>query len=473
MAEAEAIVVGSGPNGLAAAIVLAQAGVKVRVLEADQQIGGGLRSVEATLPGWVHDHCSAIHPLGIGSPFFRTLPLERFGLEWVHPDAPLAHPLDDGTAVLLERSIEATTRWLDPADVNAYRDLMAPLAAEWQRLSRILLAPLAPMKHPIELARFAMNALRPITSIARRFSGHRAKALLAGMAGHAMLPLDVAGGGAIALVLAAAGHSVGWPFPRGGAQKLADALAGYLRSLGGEIVTGAHVRSIDDLPACRAVLFDVSPRPLLEIVGARFPSRYRKQLQQFRYSRMGAFKVDWALSSPVPWTAVEVRRSGTVHLGGTMEEIQSCERSVWRGQGNDQPYMILAQHTLFDAARAPGGKHTLWAYCHVPNGSEQDMVGRMEAQIERFAPGFRDCVLARKATTPCNFEVFNPNIVGGDINGGMQDLFQSFVRPTLNHYVTPLPNVFICSSSTPPGGGVHGMCGFGAANVALRRIFQR
>jgi phytoene dehydrogenase-like protein len=472
MSDLDAVVVGSGPNGLAAAIALAQSGVKVRVLEADRQVGGGLRSSEATLPGFIHDHCSAIHPLGVGSPFFRTLPLENFGLEWVHAPAPLAHPLDDGTAVLLERSILGTVHSFDGGDAGAYRAMMHPLVEGWESLSRILLAPIAPLRHPLGLMRFGINALRPISGISRRFRGARACALLAGMAGHGMLPLDVSGSGAIALVLAAAGHSVGWPFPRGGAQKLADALAAYLRSLGGEIVTDTRVRSMADVPSCRAVLFDLSPRPLLEIIGEEFPPRYRKLLTQFRYSRMGAFKVDWALSAPVPWRTRDVQRAATVHLGGTLEEISAAERSVWVGRPARRPYMILAQHTLFDHMRAPEGKHTLWGYCHVPFGSEHDMLPAMEAQIERFAPGFRDCVLARKVTTPRDFEAFNPNLVGGDITGGMQDLWQSVIRPTLNHYATPLRNVFICSASTPPGGGVHGMCGFAAAKVALRRIFR-
>lgn len=471
MSAVDAIVVGSGPNGLAAAIKLAQSGVKVRVLEADHQIGGGLRSVQATLPGFVHDHCSAIHPLGVGSPFFRTLPLENFGLEWVHSPAPLAHPMDDGTAVVMERTIFGTVLPFNGGDATAYRALLQPLVESWRNLSRVLLAPISPLKHPIELARFGLNALRPMTAIARRFRGAHVRALLAGMAGHGMLPLDAGGSGAVALVLAAAGHAVGWPFPRGGAQKLADALAAYLRSLGGDIVTGVRVRSLDELPPCRAVLFDLSPRPLLEIAGDKFPARYRKLLRQYRYSRMGAFKVDWALSSPVPWTAAEVARAATVHMGGSMEEISATERTVWERRVPERPYMILAQHSLFDHTRAPDGRHTLWGYCHVPFGSEYDMLGRMEAQIERFAPGFRDCVLARKITTPRDFETYNPNIVGGDINGGMQDLWQSFVRPTLNYYVTPLRNVFLCSASTPPGGGVHGMCGFMAAKVVLRRVF--
>lgn len=472
MSGVDAIVVGSGPNGLAAAIKLAQSGLKVRVLEADQQIGGGLRSVQATLPGFVHDHCSAIHPLGAGSPFFRTLPLENYGLEWVHSPAPLAHPMDDGTAVLMERTIYSTVLPFDGGDATAYRALMQRLVERWQSLSRVLLAPLAPLRHPIELARFGLNAVLPMTAMARRFHGTHVRALLAGIAGHGMLPLDVAGSGAVALVLAAAGHAVGWPFPRGGAQQLADALAAYLRALGGEIVTGVRVRTLEELLPCRAVLFDLTPRPLLEVVGEKFPARYRKLLRHYRYNRMAAFKVDWALSEPVPWKAADVARAATVHLGGTMEEIGAIERSVWQGRASERPYMILAQHSLFDHTRAPDGRHTLWGYCHVPLGSEYDMLGRMEAQIERFAPGFRDCVLARKVTTPRAFETYNPNIVGGDINGGMQDVWQSFVRPTLNYYVTPLNNVFICSASTPPGGGVHGMCGFMAANVVLRRVFR-
>lgn len=473
MAEIDAVVVGSGPNGLAAAITLARAGLSVTVLEANDQIGGGMRSGEATLPGFVHDHCAAIYPLGVSSPLFRTLPLDKHGLEWVQPDAALAHPLDDGTAVLLERSIELTVRQFNTTDVLPYRALVQPLTEVWERLCRTLLAPIAPLRHPIELTRFGWNGLRSGTAVARKFRGPRVRALFAGMAGHAMLPLDATGGGAIALVLAVAAHSVNWPFPRGGAQNLANALAGYLRSCGGQIVTGHRVRSLDDVPPCRAVLLDLSPRPLLEIVGDRFPERYRKLLTQFRYSCMGAFKVDWALSSPVPWRSPDVSRAATVHLGGTMEEIQATESNVWKGGINERPYMILAQHTLFDPSRAPKGKHTLWGYCHVPRGTESDMLPRMEAQIERFAPGFRDCILARKVTTPIGFEADNPNIVGGDITGGRQDLWQTFIRPTLNHYVTPLKNVFICSASTPPGGGVHGMCGFAAANVALRRVFRK
>lgn len=431
-----------------------------------------MRSQQLTLPGFTHDVCSAIHPLAFGSPFFRTLPLDRFGLEWVHSSAPLAHPFDDGTAVLLERSVDDTLAHLDLSDRRAYRDLMQPIVDVWQDLSRVLLAPLAPMRHPLLLARFGMHAMRSIDGLNRRFRGERARTLFAGMAGHSMLPLDTMPSASVALVLAAAGHDGGWPFPRGGTQSLADALANYLKSLGGEIILNTRVTSLDELPAARAVLCDITPRQFLQIAADRLPPRYARLLRQYRYNRMGAFKVDWALSAPVPWRARETARAATVHLGASTAEIAASERAAWNGQVSERPYMIMAQHTLSDPTRAPAGQHTLWGYCHVPFASEHDMLGRMEAQVERFAPGFRHCILARKVSPPRALEAHNSNIVGGDINGGLQDLWQVFIRPTLNHYVTALPNVFLCSSSTPPGGGVHGMCGFAAANVALHRCFR-
>jgi phytoene dehydrogenase-like protein len=466
----DAVVVGAGPNGLAAAITLARAGRSVLVLEANETIGGGARSAELTLPGFTHDICSAIHPLAIGSPFFRTLPLDRYGLEWVHPHAPLAHPFDDGTAALLERSIEMTGETLAP-DGAAYRKLMRPLADDWGRLEADLLGPVRLPRHPLALARFGLRALRPARGLAEgSFKGTRARALFAGLAAHSMLPLERWGTAAFALVLAVTGHVVGWPVPRGGAQKIADALASYLRSLGGEIVTGARVETVDELPPSRAVLCDVTPRQLLKIAGHRLPASYRRALLRYRYG-VAAYKVDWALDGPVPWRAPTCARAATVHLGGTLEEIAEAERQTWGGEHPDRPFVLLAQPSLFDPTRAPEGRHTLWAYCHVPNGSGVDMTERIENQIERFAPGFRDRVLARSVLPPAELERRNANLVGGDINGGAQDLRQIFARPALrlNPYSTPAKGLYICSSSTPPGGGVHGMCGHMAALAALRQ----
>jgi phytoene dehydrogenase-like protein len=472
MAAYDAVVVGSGPNGLAAAITLAQAGKSVLVLEARNSIGGGCRSAELTLPGFVHDVCSAIHPLGLGSPFFKTLPLGEHGLEWIHPPAPVAHPMDDGTAVLIERSVEETAAGLGP-DGKAYRSLMGPLAADWNGLATDLLGPLAIPRHPVSLARFGMKAIRSARGLAEScFEGERARAVFAGIAGHAILPLERPATAAIALVLGALTHAVGWPLPRGGSQRIADALASYLRSLGGRIETGSPVESLDRLPPARALLFDVTPRQLLRIAGDRLRGRYRRQLERYRYGP-AAFKLDFALSGPIPWKARECARAGTVHLGGTLAEIAASEAAVGRGQHPERPYVLLAQQSLFDRSRAPAGKHTVWAYCHVPNGSGFDMAGRIESQIERFAPGFRDLVLGRSVLTPARLEAHNPNYVGGDINGGAQDLRQLFARPALRvvPYSTPVRGLYICSSSTPPGGGVHGMCGHHAARAALRAMF--
>jgi len=472
MAGYDAVVVGSGPNGLAAAIVMAQAGRSVLLIEARETIGGGCRSAELTLPGFVHDVCSAIHPLGLGSPFFKTLPLADHGLEWIHPPAPVAHPLDDGTAVVVERSIEETAAGLGP-DAAAYRRLMGPLAAEWDTLAPELLAPLHLPRSPLAMARFGLKAIRSARGFAQaRFQGDRARAVFAGIAGHAILPLEQTATAAIGLVLGVLTHAVGWPLPRGGSRRIAEALAAHLRSLGGEIRTGSPVESLDALPPARAVLCDVTPRQLLKIAGDRLGGRYRRGLERYRYGP-AAFKLDFALAGSIPWKAAECARAATVHLGGTLDEIAASEAAVARGEHPERPFVLLVQPSPFDASRAPVGRHTAWAYCHVPNGSTFDMRARIEAQIERFAPGFRDLVLARSVLTPARLQDMNANYVGGDINGGAQDLGQMFTRPVARRvpYSTPVRGLYICSSSTPPGGGVHGMCGYHAARAALKEMF--
>ncbi|HZP48735.1 MAG TPA: NAD(P)/FAD-dependent oxidoreductase [Vicinamibacterales bacterium] len=471
MARTDAVVVGSGPNGLAAAIVLARAGRSVTVYEAQPAIGGGVRSGELTRPGFTHDLCSAVHPFAVASPFFRTLPLGEYGLEWIQPPLPLAHPFDDGTAAVVARSIDVTASALGP-DAGAYRALFTPIAKDWPRLESAILGPLRMPRHPFALARFGIDALRSAASLARRtFSGRDARALVAGIAAHGMLPLDRRPSGGIALVLAAMAHVAGWPIPRGGAQAIADAMAAYLRSLGGAVVTGARIDSIDDLPPARAVLCDLSPRPFLRLAGHRLPAGYRRRLERFRYG-MGAFKVDWALDAPIPWRAPACARAATVHVGGTFDEIAASERDAWSGRISDRPFVLLTQPSLFDATRAPAGKHTAWAYCHVPHGSTVDMLDRIEAQIERFAPGFRGRVLARAVTTPADLERRNANLVGGDIAMGVTDLAQLFARPTWRRYSTPLRGVYLCSASTPPGVGVHGMCGYWAAQRALHETLD-
>jgi phytoene dehydrogenase-like protein len=466
----DVIVIGSGPNGLAAAITLARAGRSVLVREAEKTIGGGTRSAELTLPGFVHDICSAVHPLGLASPFFRTLPLAEHGLEWIHPPAPLAHPLDDGTAIVLERVVDLTAEALG-ADSAAYRSLMNPLVADWAKLDTALLGPLRLPRHPLALARFGLAALRSAYGLASsRFKGERARALFAGLAAHSMLPLELRPSAAFGLVLGITAHAVGWPIPRGGSQKIANALASYLRSLGGEIVTDARVDSVDELPPARAILCDITPRQLLKIAGHRLSAGFRRKLERYRYGP-GAYKIDWALDSPIPWKAAKCARADTVHLGGTLEEIAASERAAWEGRQPQKPFVLLAQSSLFDPTRAPPGKHTAWAYCHVPNGSNLDMTERIENQIERFAPGFRSRVLGRSVMAPAQLEQRNANLVGGDINGGVQDLRQLFLRPTARLYSTSSRGLYLCSSSTPPGGGVHGMCGYFAALKALRDGF--
>jgi phytoene dehydrogenase-like protein len=467
----DAIVVGAGPNGLAAAIVLAQAGLSVRVVEAAETVGGGARSAELTLPGFVHDVCSAIHPLGIASPLFRTLPLAEHGLDWIEPPAAVAHPFDDGTAVLLERSPEAAVPTLGEDD-DSWRRLFGPLVRDAEPLLDDVLGPLRLPAHPLALARFAARAAPPATLLARlSFGGAKARGVFAGLAAHSMLPLSRPPSAAFGVMLGLLGHAVGWPVPRGGSQRLSDALASHLRSLGGEIETGHRVESLAELGDARAVLLDVTPRGLLALAGDRLPSRYRRRLERYRYGP-GVFKVDWALDGPIPWRPEECARAATVHLGATLEEIAASEAAPWRGEIAERPYVLLAQQSLFDATRAPAGRHTAWAYCHVPNGSVVDLTARIEAQVERFAPGFRERIIGRSALGPTAIERRNPNYVGGDINGGAATLSQLFTRPAarLSPCTTPLPGVFLCSSSTPPGGGVHGMCGYHAARAALRHL---
>ncbi len=470
----DAVVIGSGPNGLAAAITLAQAGKSVIVLEAQDTIGGGSRTKELTLPGFKHDICSAIHPLGLASPFFRALPLEQYGLKWIQPPVALAHPLDDGTAMLLERSIALTAETLG-CDAASYSRLMKPLVEHWQTLADLLLGPLRPQsfRHPFLLAPFGVQAVRSAESLAKHlFRGERARALFAGMAAHSILPLEHSLSAAFGIMLALFGHGVGWPLPHGGSQSIVDALAAHLRSLGGEIVTGIEVTSIEMLPTANALLFDVTPRQLLRIAGTHLPNGYRRALERYRYGP-GVFKIDYALDGPIPWKARECLQAGTVHLGGTLAEVALSEWQIGRGMPPEKPFVLLAQQSLFDASRAPVGKHTVWAYSHVPNGSSFDMTERIDAQIERFAPGFRDRILAKNTIAPNALEHYNANYIGGDINGGVADLLQFFTRPTirLNPYTTPNKRIYICSSATPPSGGVHGMCGYYAARAALQRAF--
>jgi phytoene dehydrogenase-like protein len=466
----DAIVIGAGPNGLSAAITLAQHGKSVVVYEAQEEIGGAARSAQLTLPGFTHDVCSSVYPLGIGSPFFRALPLAQHGLEWIQPPAAVAHPFDDGTAVTLERSVDATAGQLG-ADEPSYRRLMTPLVATWDGLDTDLLGPLRLPRHPWKFSRFGMLAIQPGRRLAEgRFKTERAKGLFAGLVAHSMLPLEFWGSAAFGLVLAISGHSVGWPLARGGAQKLTDALAGYLLSLGGEIVSHRPVRKLDELPPARVVLCDVTPRQLLAIAGENLSLSYRTKLAGYRYG-MAAFKMDWALSGPVPWKARECARAATIHLGGTLAEIAFSEQSAWHGEQVEKPFVLLVQPSLFDRARAPEGKHTLWGYCHVPNGSTFNMTERIEKQIERFAPGFGDLVVQRSIMSPRELEKRNANLVGGDINGGAPTLSQLFFRPTVKMYATSVKGLYICSASTPPGGGVHGMCGHFAARQALKEMF--
>jgi phytoene dehydrogenase-like protein len=460
----DAVIVGAGPNGLSAGIVLAQAGHSVLVLEAHEKIGGGARTAELTLPGFHHDVCSAIHPMAVISPFFKSL---RLDVEWIEPRYAIAHPLDHGRAAILERSLEATSAGLG-RDAAAYRDLLRPFVGD--KFFPEILRPMRIVpRHPILLARFGAYAIRSAIGLGKRFTEETTRALFAGCAAHAIRPLDAAGTGSFAMAFALSGHATGWPFPKGGSQRIIEALATRLRSLGGEIRTATPVRSMRDIPQCRAVIFDVTPRQLAAIAPNELPSRYLKRLRRFEYGP-GVFKVDWALDGPIPWRAADCAGAATVHVGGTMEEIARHEAEIWHGRNSERPFVLVAQQSLFDATRAPAGKHTGWGYCHVPNGSTEDMTDRIEKQIERFAPGFRDRILARHTMNTPQLEKYNPNLVGGDVGGGAYTLLQTVTRPfpKANPYSTPNPRIFLGSSSTPPGGGVHGLCGYFAAQVVLK-----
>jgi phytoene dehydrogenase-like protein len=468
-----ACVVGSGPNGLAAAIVLAQAGLKVEVFEAEEQPGGAARTLPLTLPGFRHDFGSAVYPFAAGSPFFNSLPLADHGLKWVHGQAPLAHPMDDGTAVVLERDLSQTERALGE-DGKTWRRLVEPAVTHWGEFAEDALGPMVRVpRHPLRMAEFGLTVVHSARGFARsEFKSERTRAVFAGLAGHSFLSLDQPITATVGLLFAITIHAAGWPIPRGGAQALTQALIGYLNSLGGVVHTSRRIdaKAFGELDAgCEAVLFDTSPRQLLAIAGERIAHRYRRAFSQFEHGP-GAFKMDFALSQPAPWRAGECRRAITVHLGGTCDEIAAAEAAVAQGGVAERPFVLVAQPTLFDATRAPKGKHVLWAYCHVPNGSAVDMAERIEAQIERFAPGFRDCVLARRVSNPAALELMDANLVGGDIAGGAMNLRQLFFRPTLRGYATGAEKIFLCSASTPPGGGVHGMCGYHAARFALRKI---
>jgi phytoene dehydrogenase-like protein len=467
----DAIVVGSGPNGLAAAILMQQQGLSVLIIEGKDEIGGGLRSAELTLPGFTHDVCSAIHPLALASPFFKTLPLADFGLEYLQPTLNAAHPFDDGTAAVLDKSIKNTADYLG-ADAQTYTALMRELTGAWPLIDQDALGPLRFPRHPLVMAQFGLKALTSAETFVKRFKTTEARGLFGGMAAHAIQPLSNLSTTAIGLVLMATGHLKGWPVPKGGSASIANALAGYFKSIGGTIETGTYIQSLDQLPSSQAVLFDVTPKQLLQLAGHKFSSIYKWQLERYRYG-MGVFKIDWALNGPIPFTAPECRQAGTIHLGNTFEEIATGELQTSQGRQAEKPFVLLAQQSLFDSSRAPEGKHTAWAYCHVPNGSTQDMTAVIEAQVERFAPGFKDLILAKSTMNTAQIETYNPNYIGGDINGGIIDLGQLFTRPALrwSPYKTSAKGLYICSSSTPPGGGVHGMCGYNAAKKALSDIF--
>jgi phytoene dehydrogenase-like protein len=468
----DAIVIGSGPNGLAAAILMQQKGLSVLLLEGKSEIGGGLRTQELTLPGFKHDICSAIHPLAVASPFLKTLPLADYGLNYLYPEIDAAHPLEHANSAFLCREIDETARHLGD-DEKAYRKLMGAVTKNWPLIDADVLGPLHFPKHPLALASFGLDAIKPVTVLAKNFKTKQGKALLAGMAAHAMQPLTNMTTSAIALVLMAAGHLKGWPVPKGGSSSIANALAAYFVSLGGKIETGTYITSLDQLPSAHALLFDVTPKQLLQIAGHKFSSIYKWQLERYRYG-LGVYKIDWALDEQIPFISDGCKKAGTIHLGNTLNEIRDAEQQTWKGKHPDKPFVLLAQQSIVDDTRAPKGKHTAWAYCHVPNGSKQNMTEIIEKQVERYAPGFRDIILAKHTMNTEEMEEYNPNYIGGDINGGVIDIGQLFTRPVLRSspYKTSQKGMYICSSSTPPGGGVHGMCGYYAAKKALKDVFD-
>lgn len=467
----DAIIIGSGPNGLAAGIRLAQEGLSVKIFEKQDTIGGGTRTQELTRPGFHHDVCSAIHPLAKASPFLKTLPLQEYGLEWIQPEIPLAHPLDDQPAGAIFHSLDKTVDHFG-ADGKTYRRAVEPFMEKWDGLLSDLLGPFSLLPdHPLLMARFGLNALRPAHWFAQRYKTEKARAVFAGLAAHGIMPFDKVATSAIGLVLGIAAHTVGWPYPKGGSHAITEAMGDYFTSLGGKIETGIEITSVKELPQSSLLFFNNTPRQILDIAGDNLPSSYAKKLKNFKYGQ-GVFKMDLALSEQIPWQDELCRKAGTVHLGGNFEEIAQSEEQAANGTPPEKPYVLVAQQSLEDSSRAPSGQHTCWAYCHMPNGSAKDMSEPILEQIERFAPGFRDCIIDSHAMNPHAMQVYNPNYIGGDINGGRADITQLFTRPAglFDPYHIPQTNMYIASSSTPPGGGVHGMCGYHAAESALKKI---